>query len=67
MYRALKANNVPTRLYIAAGEPHLWFGLRHLLAKANTELEWYERYLMGRSYVPEKAPGDGDKPKGSAH
>ena len=67
MYRALKANNVPTRLYIAAGEPHLWFGLRHLLAKANTELEWFERYLMGRPYVPEKAPGDGDKPKGSAH
>jgi len=65
MYRALKANNVPTKLYIGPGEPHLWFGLRHLLAKANAELEWFDRYLMGRPYVPEKAPGDGEKPKGS--
>jgi len=61
MYRALKANNVPTKLYIGSGEPHLWLGLRHLLAKANAELEWFDRYLLGRSYVPEKAPGDTDK------
>jgi dipeptidyl aminopeptidase/acylaminoacyl peptidase len=61
MFRALKANNVPTKLYIAPGEQHTWIGLRHLFAKANAELEWFEKYAMGRPYVPEKVPGDGEK------
>jgi dipeptidyl aminopeptidase/acylaminoacyl peptidase len=56
MYRALKSNGVPTRLYIAPREPHQWGDLRHLLFKANTELEWFEKYAMGRTYVWEKAP-----------
>jgi dipeptidyl aminopeptidase/acylaminoacyl peptidase len=61
MYRALKSNGVPTHLYIAPREPHNWGDLRHQLFKANTELEWFEKYAMGRPYVWEKAP-DGSKP-----
>ncbi len=65
MFRALKANGVATRLYIGAGELHVWLGLRHLLTKANVELEWFEKYVTGRPYVAEKPPGEGDRPKGS--
>ena len=35
------------------------------IRKANAELEWFERYAMGRSYVPERVPGDSEKPKAS--
>ena len=27
---------------------HQWQELRHQLFKANAELEWFERYVMGR-------------------
>jgi dipeptidyl aminopeptidase/acylaminoacyl peptidase len=57
MYRALKANGVPTRLYVAPREPHGWGELRHRLFKANAELDWFERYVFGREYVWEKVPG----------
>ena len=30
--------------------------LRHLLLKANVELEWFEKYAMGRSYTWENPP-----------
>ncbi len=64
MYRALKANLVPTKLYIAPGEGHNWFGLHHQLFKMNTELEWFEKYAMGRTYVWEKAPAENEsRPK----
>jgi dipeptidyl aminopeptidase/acylaminoacyl peptidase len=56
MYRALKSNGVPTQLYVAPREGHQWVELRHLLFKANTELEWFEKYAMGRRYVWEAAP-----------
>jgi dipeptidyl aminopeptidase/acylaminoacyl peptidase len=56
MYRALKSNGVPTHLYAAPREGHQWGELRHQLFKANTELEWFEKYAMSRSYVWEKAP-----------
>ena len=56
MYRALKSLNVPTQLLVAPGEGHQWGILRHLLTKANTELEWFEKYVNGRAYVWEKAP-----------
>ena len=58
MYRALKANGVPTRLYVAPREGHNWIELRHQLNKANVELEWFERYVTGRAYVAEKAPAE---------
>lgn len=56
MFRGLKTNGVPTRLYVAPREGHTWGELRHLLLKANTELEWFEKYANGRAYVWEKAP-----------
>jgi dipeptidyl aminopeptidase/acylaminoacyl peptidase len=66
LYRALKSNGVPTRLYIAPREPHGWRELRHELFKVNVELEWFEKYALGREYSWEKAPGDeSEKKKGS--
>ncbi|HEX7139229.1 MAG TPA: S9 family peptidase, partial [Vicinamibacterales bacterium] len=40
MYRALKSNGIPTHLYVAPREPHVWEELRHELFKMNVELEW---------------------------
>ncbi len=56
MYRALKSNGIPTHLYVAPREPHGWAELRHVLFKMNVELDWFEKYAMGRSYTWEKAP-----------
>ena len=56
LYRALRSNGVPTRLYVAPREPHGWGELRHELFKMNAELEWFEKYAMGRKYTWEKAP-----------
>jgi dipeptidyl aminopeptidase/acylaminoacyl peptidase len=58
MYRGLRANGVTTRLLVAPREGHQWGELRHQLYKANAELEWFERHVMGRSYQWERAPGD---------
>jgi dipeptidyl aminopeptidase/acylaminoacyl peptidase len=56
MFRGLESHNVPTHLYIGPREGHVWTELRHLVFKANTEIEWYEKYVMDRGYTPEKAP-----------
>jgi dipeptidyl aminopeptidase/acylaminoacyl peptidase len=61
MHRALKANGVPTHLYIAPREPHGWTELRHQLFKLNTEIEWFEKYVTKRPFTPEKAPGEDKK------
>ncbi|MBI2402910.1 MAG: prolyl oligopeptidase family serine peptidase, partial [Gemmatimonadetes bacterium] len=58
MYRALKSSGVPTHLYVAPREPHGWGELRHQLFKMNVELAWFEKYVTGREYVWEKAPGE---------
>jgi dipeptidyl aminopeptidase/acylaminoacyl peptidase len=65
MSRALRSNGVPTRLYVAPREGHQWGEVRHNFFKANAELEWFEKYAMGRTHVWERAPGDAnpDKPK----
>jgi dipeptidyl aminopeptidase/acylaminoacyl peptidase len=57
MFRALKSLQIPTQLLIAPNEGHQWGALLHLLRKANTELEWFEKYVNHRSYTWEKAPG----------
>jgi dipeptidyl aminopeptidase/acylaminoacyl peptidase len=62
MYRALKSNGVPTRLYMAPREPHGWTELRHQLFKINAELEWFEKYVNARRYTWERAPGDAARP-----
>jgi len=56
MYRALTGNGVSTHLYVAPRAGHQWQELRHLIFKANAELEWFERYAFGRPYTWEKAP-----------
>jgi len=56
LYRALKSNGVPTHLYIAPRESHGWDELRHQLFKMNIELDWFEKYAMGREYTWEQAP-----------
>ena len=61
MYRALKANGVPTHLYVAPREPHSWGELRHQLSKLNAEIEWFEKYATRRPFIPERAPGDEKK------
>jgi len=58
MYRALKSNGVPTHLYVAPREPHVWQELRHVLFKMNAELEWFETQAMKRVYTWEKAPSE---------
>ena len=58
MYRALRANGVPTGLVIAPREGHQWGELRHQIHKANVELEWFERHVQGRPYSWERPPGD---------
>ena len=54
--RALKSNGVATRLYVAPREPHQWQELRHQIEKANIEMAWFEKYALGKEYVPEIAP-----------
>jgi dipeptidyl aminopeptidase/acylaminoacyl peptidase len=56
LYRGLEANGVPSRLIVAPREGHQWAELRHQLRKANEELEWFDRYVMGRAHVWEEAP-----------
>lgn len=62
LFRALRANGVPTHLYVAPREPHGWRELRHRLFKANVELDWFERWVMEREYQWETAPGEQQKP-----
>jgi dipeptidyl aminopeptidase/acylaminoacyl peptidase len=61
MYRALKANGVPSHLYVAPREPHGWGELRHQLYKLNAEIEWFEKYATKRAFVWERAPADEKK------
>src|SRR5262245_32753718 len=58
MYRGLVAAGVDTQLYIAPREGHQWRELRHQIRKANSELEWFDRYVMGRPYTWEQPPTD---------
>jgi dipeptidyl aminopeptidase/acylaminoacyl peptidase len=58
MYRGLTANGVPTRFYVAPREDHQWRELRHQIYKANAELEWFDRYVLGRPYTWEHPPAD---------
>ncbi len=57
MYRALHTNGVPTHLYVAPREPHGWQELRHELFQVNADLSWFEKWVRGRDYTWEKAPG----------
>ena len=63
MYRGLESNGVPTKLIIGNTEGHQWFGLRNLFDKDNTELEWFEKYVMNRPYQRETAPAAPQSPR----
>ncbi len=58
MFRALKANDVPTHLYVAPREGHGWRELRHRLFLSNVQLEWFERWVMDREWEWEAVPGE---------
>jgi dipeptidyl aminopeptidase/acylaminoacyl peptidase len=57
MWRGVKEQGVPTHLYVAPREPHGWRELHHRLFKANVELDWFEKWIRGRTWTWEKAPG----------
>jgi dipeptidyl aminopeptidase/acylaminoacyl peptidase len=61
MYRGLKSNGVPTHLFIAPREGHVWAELRHRLFKLQIEMEWFEKYVHNRPYEWETVPGDEKK------
>ena len=63
LFRALKSNGVPTKLYIAPREPHGWRELRHRLFKINAELDWFEHHVHGRDYEWEKVPDSNGQDK----
>lgn len=65
MYRALKSNGVPTRLWVAPREGHGWAELRHVLFRIQVELEWFDEWAFGRTYAWEQAP-DGKTVQGNA-
>jgi dipeptidyl aminopeptidase/acylaminoacyl peptidase len=58
MFRALKAQGVPTELHIAPGEAHIWLRPAHQLHKMNAETEWFERHVRKIAYVLESIPAD---------
>jgi len=58
LYRGLAANGVETRFYVAPREGHQWRELRHQIFKANSELEWFDRHVLGRTYQSEQPPAD---------
>jgi dipeptidyl aminopeptidase/acylaminoacyl peptidase len=61
MYRALKYNGVPTKLYVAPREGHGWSELRHRLFKLQIEMEWFEKWVNNRTYEWERVPGEEKK------
>jgi dipeptidyl aminopeptidase/acylaminoacyl peptidase len=63
MFRALRSNGVPTHLYVAPREGHGWTELRHRLFKLQIEMEWFERWVHGRSYQWEPVPDAGSSEK----
>ena len=52
MYRGLKAAGVDTEFYQAPGEPHGFRKPSHRLYKINRELQWYSKYVLGKTYEP---------------
>lgn len=61
MYRALHANGVPTKLFVAPREGHGWTEMRHRLFKLQIEMEWFEKWVFDRPYTWEVAPGEEKK------
>jgi dipeptidyl aminopeptidase/acylaminoacyl peptidase len=58
--RALKAQGLPTFVYIAPREGHDWVQPAHQLAKMNLEMEWFDKYARGLPYTPEPIPAQNE-------
>ncbi|MDX1605144.1 MAG: prolyl oligopeptidase family serine peptidase, partial [Candidatus Competibacterales bacterium] len=58
-HRALQDNGIECRLFLAPGQGHGDWKKSFHLAKANLEIEFFERLLNGREYDFEPAPGAG--------
>ncbi len=58
-YRGLKSNGIPTPLYVALHELHVWEERRRELFKMNVELEWFEKSATKRPYSWEHVPEAG--------
>ncbi len=56
LYQALKHNGVPTHLYVAPRQGHGWRELQQRLFKANVELDWFSRWVLGEDYEWERSP-----------
>ncbi len=56
LYQGLKHNGVPTHLYVAPRQGHGWQELQQRLFKANVELDWFYRWVLGQEYEWEKSP-----------
>jgi dipeptidyl aminopeptidase/acylaminoacyl peptidase len=61
MWRGVKHQGVDTHLYVAPREGHGWQELRHRLFKSNVEMDWFERWVMERSWTWETVPGEEDE------
>ena len=60
MFRALKAQGVPTEMHVAPGEGHIWLRPAHQLHKMNAETAWFEEHVTKRTYAPEEIPRQND-------
>jgi dipeptidyl aminopeptidase/acylaminoacyl peptidase len=56
LYRALKESGVPTELYLAPREPHVFGELRHRLFQITVTMRWLISHVTGGSYVAASAP-----------
>lgn len=55
-FRALRARNVPTHLYVYPGQAHGGWTLESNLMRANADLAWFEHWLVGREWQWEEPP-----------
>ena len=56
LYQGLKSNGVETHLYVAPEQGHGWRELQQRLFKANVELDWFYRWVLGEEYEWERSP-----------
>ncbi|MCG8467955.1 MAG: S9 family peptidase [Gemmatimonadetes bacterium] len=61
LYQGLRANDVPTHLYVAPKQGHGWRELQQRLFKANVELDWFYQWVLGEDYEWETSPVHPDK------
>ena len=63
LFQGLKANGVPTHLYVAPKQGHGWRELQQRLYKGNVELDWFYQWVLDEEYDWEQSPVHPDKKK----